>query len=144
MTTKSEIDLIESKHMLEDKCEKMKEVQNISQNSQEVENHFQLSSSEDSNESISMNENISMDGDIKEQQNKLDYVSENLDSALDSESNESDTTTSTTENRLTETITYQQKIIEQNAERIKSYEEKLTNLESMNLELATKLEQVIL
>lgn len=137
MSTKLEIDSEEVSHMLKEKSEKTGEALK----SQELENNSQVSSLNDSNESISLNENLINDGDFKEQQ-KLDYVSENLDSALDSESNESDTTTSTTDNKLSETITYQQKILEQNSETIKNIEEKLAYVELMKQELTAKLEQV--
>lgn len=142
MATKSETDLGLSCHMLSDAVEERTE-EITSQNFHELENKLHISSLEDSNESISTNENLSMEGDFKEQ-NKLEYVSENLDSALDSESNESDTTTSTTDNKLSETIIYQQKIIEQNAETLKKMGEKLNSMEQVNLELSYKLDQVIL
>lgn len=140
MTSKTEIDAVESNHMLKENIGKNEEAPNIPTDSQESENNFQVSLSEDSNESISTNEHLSMESDFKG--HKLDYVSENLDSALDSESNESDTTTSTTDKRLSETITYQQRIIEQNAETIKSLEEKLNYLELTKQDLSTKFEQV--
>lgn len=46
------------------------------------------------------------------------------------------------DNKLTETIAYQQKIIEQNNERIKNVEEKCTYLEQQRKELISQLEQV--
>lgn len=139
MTTQSEFDLVESIHMLEGN--KTEESLNVQLNLHEIENNYQVSLSEDNTESISPNENLSMDCDFKDGP-KGDYVSENLDSALDSESNESDTTTSTTDKRLSETITYQQKIIEHNAETIKGFEEKVNCLENIKQELSAKLEQV--
>lgn len=137
MATKLENECLEKGHMLDDQIERT-EISNKSQNSLELENNSQIFISEDSSESLSTNE--SMDCDLKE--NKLDCVCENLDSALDSESNESDTTTSTTDKRLTETIAYQQKILEQNVEKIKNFEIKLDQLEQLKQELSAKLEQV--
>lgn len=87
-------------------------------------------------------ESLNVQLNLQELENTYQYVSENLDSALDSESNESDTTTSTTDKRLSETITYQQKIIEHNAETIKGFEEKVNYLEQIKQELSAKLEQV--
>lgn len=46
------------------------------------------------------------------------------------------------DNKLTETIAYQQKIIEQNNERIKNVEEKCTYLEQQRKEFISQLEQV--
>lgn len=139
MTTQSEFNLDESNHMLEDN--KIEESLNVQLNLHEINSNDQVSSSEDNNESFFPNENLSMECDFKDGQ-KGDYVSENLDSALDSESNESDTTTSTTDKRLSETITYQQKIIEHNANTIKGLEEKVNCLESIKQELSAKLERV--
>lgn len=140
MASKTEIITVKSNHMLKKTDRKSEEELYVATGIQESENNFQVSLSEDSNESISTNEHLSMESDFKG--HKLDYASENLDSALDSESNESDTTTSTTDKKLSETITYQQRIIEQNAETIKSLEEKLNHLETTKQEISAKLEQV--
>lgn len=46
------------------------------------------------------------------------------------------------DNKLTETIAYQQTVIEQNTDKIKSLEEKCTHLEQQRKELISQLEQV--
>ncbi|XP_018561678.1 coiled-coil domain-containing protein 186 [Anoplophora glabripennis] len=47
------------------------------------------------------------------------------------------------DNKLTETIAYQQKIIEQNTDKIKGFEEKCTYLEQQRKELISQLEQAV-
>lgn len=139
MSTNSEMTSSKSGHMLEQNLENTVEDSIIPLNSPELENISPLYLSEENNQDIYMNENVNIDCNFKEQY-KID--SENLDSALDSESNESDTTTSTTDHRFSETITYQQKIIEQNAEIVKNLEEKYTHSEQTRQQLLSRLEQV--
>lgn len=141
MSINSEMYSSEDGHMLKENSEKSEENPKTPMGSNELENNSQLSLSEESNESFYSNENVNLNCDFKDQ-HKAEFGSEHLDSALDSESNESDTTTSTTDHRFSETITYQQKIIEQNAEVIRNLEEKCTFSEQTKQEVLSRLEQV--